>query len=448
MGQESEKISENREQVKEKGMLKKTRLIFLCAILALLMPDSNVWSSGFALYELSARSDALGGETIASADDPSAVAFNPAGITQLEGVQTLFGFCMISPKVTAVVTRDGTTTSTDTKNVLAFPPHAYLTYQMNDRSWFGFGLFSRFGLSTDFPSNWAGRYASYYTGVKSYSINPSLAVKVTDELSCAVGVEAMHFEVEFKNMIADPGFAGGDIDSRMTADDFGFGVNLGLHYKPEDWLAFGLTYRSNIEQNLRGKARFSPSSVPYPLDPTVTFFKNCDGSSKINLPESYSAGVAVTPIKQLSAEFNVIYTGWNSYDELVIDLSTAPDPSDPTSSHQELKKDWHNTWRYQFGLEYATTTWMDLRASYVFDESPIDEHYLDYMLPNNDLQQYCLGTGFHWTMWTIDVGYAYTVSKSRYGTVDVKDDPIDKSHSIIFKNGHAHSLAMSIGYAF
>jgi long-chain fatty acid transport protein len=431
-------------------MLKRILSICLCGILALFMLDSNGWASGFALYEWSARGCALGEATIAKADDPSAAAFNPAGITQLEDIQTLFGFCMIRPKITAVVTRDGTTTTTDTKNVSVFPPHAYLTYQMNDRSWVGLGLYSRFGLSTEFPSNWAGRYGSYYAGVKSYSINPSLAVKVTDKLSCAVGLEAMHFEVELKNMIADPVSPGRDIDSRMSADNLGCGVNLGLHYKPKDWLAFGLTYRSNVNQNLRGKARFSPSSVAYPPDPTVHLFKNCSGSTRFNLPQSFSAAVAVTPAERLNAEFDMIYTGWSSFDKLAIDLSTAPDPSNPASSHQEFEKDWHDTWRYQFGLEYAATTWLDLRASYVFDESPINEHHLDYLLPSNDRQHYSLGTGFHWTRWRIDAAYTYSVSKNRYGIVDVVEGspPVHKLHSITFKNGYANSLTMSVGYAF
>lgn len=429
-------------------MLKK--IFFVCSwgILALFMSNSTVWSSSFALYEWSARDIALGGATIARADSPSAVAFNPAGITQLEGIHTLFGFSMISPKSTAIVTRAGTTTSTDTKNALEFPSHAYLTYQCTDRSWFGLGLFSRFGLSTNFPSNWAGRYSIYYSGIKSYSLNPSWAVKVTDRLSCAAGIEAMYFQAEIENKIPDPGFFGGDIDSRITADDLGLGINVGLHYKPTDCLSFGLAYRSSVNQNLRGDARFSPSSVPYPLNPTVKFFENCDAFSKITLPASFSVGVAVTSIKQVSAEFTTIYTGWSSYHKLPLDLSTAPNPADPASSHTEIEKGWHNIWRYQFSLEYAMNAWLDLRASYVFDESPIDENHLDYMLPSNDRQQYSVGTGFHWNQWTIDTAYAFTAAKNRHGIVYVEDDPVDRSHGIIFRNTCAQILAISIGYAF
>lgn len=409
---------------------------------------SLVWSAGFALYEWGARGSALGGAAIARADDPCALAFNPAGITRLEGVQASFGSSMISPKVTAVVSRGNTTTSTDTRDLLLFPSNVYFTCQCNDRSWFGLGLYSRFGLSTRFPANWAGRYGSYCADIESYSLNPDWAFKISDELSAAIGLEAMYFAIVSKNKIADPGFAGGEIDSRITADDLALGANLGLHYQPGDRLSLSLTCRSNVNQNLRGEVQYSPSSVPYPLDPTVKFFHNSNGSGKIRLPASISAGVAVSPIEQLSAEFSLIYTGWSSFDKLVIDLSTPPNPADPASSHQKIPKDWHNTWRYQLGLEYAVNDWLDLRAGSVFDESPIDEHHLDYMVPNNDLAMFSLGTGFHWIKWTMDIAYTSVLSRDRKGIVVVEGDPVDRSHAITFKNGYAHSLAISIGYTF
>ena len=49
------------------------------------------FGSGFALYEAGARSSALAGAVVARADDLSAIFYNPAGITQLEGTQAQFG---------------------------------------------------------------------------------------------------------------------------------------------------------------------------------------------------------------------------------------------------------------------------------------------------------------------------------------------------------------------
>lgn len=65
--------------------------MFLVVALALLGCAQAGYGAGFALYEGSARGNALGGALTGSADDPSALFYNPAGITQLEGVQVMGG---------------------------------------------------------------------------------------------------------------------------------------------------------------------------------------------------------------------------------------------------------------------------------------------------------------------------------------------------------------------
>ncbi|MFW6323824.1 MAG: OmpP1/FadL family transporter, partial [Desulfovibrionales bacterium] len=111
-------------------------------VLIFLLVSSPVWSAGFGIYEWGARGLALGGTLVARADDPSAIAFNPAGITQLEGVQTQFGVTAIAPEVDVTTTRDGNTVTESGKDNLWYPPHAYLSWQLSDRYWLGLGAFT------------------------------------------------------------------------------------------------------------------------------------------------------------------------------------------------------------------------------------------------------------------------------------------------------------------
>jgi long-chain fatty acid transport protein len=55
------------------------------ALLLSLAAGSAAFGAGFALYDFSARGNALGGAMVGRADDPSALALNPAGITQIPG---------------------------------------------------------------------------------------------------------------------------------------------------------------------------------------------------------------------------------------------------------------------------------------------------------------------------------------------------------------------------
>ena len=116
-------------------------------------------AEGFALTEWSSRGLSLAGGMVGRADDPSAIAYNAAGITQLPGTHVMGGFAAIAPMGTIDLDlADGSHTSTTTKPHIWAAPHAYITHQLNDRFWLGLGLFSRFGLGNEFADNWTGRY--------------------------------------------------------------------------------------------------------------------------------------------------------------------------------------------------------------------------------------------------------------------------------------------------
>jgi long-chain fatty acid transport protein len=66
-----------------------------------------LFAAGFALSEYSARSNALAGAPLARADDPSALAYNPAGITQLEGIHLATGMTFIMPQTEILRFADG-----------------------------------------------------------------------------------------------------------------------------------------------------------------------------------------------------------------------------------------------------------------------------------------------------------------------------------------------------
>jgi len=66
-----------------------------------------LFAAGFALSEYSARSNALAGAPPARADDPSALAYNPAGITQLEGIHIATAMTFIMPQTEILCFGDG-----------------------------------------------------------------------------------------------------------------------------------------------------------------------------------------------------------------------------------------------------------------------------------------------------------------------------------------------------
>ena len=207
-----------------------TRLIIFAVVSVFCIPAGRVFAAGFALYEGSARGNALGGALIARADDASAVYYNPAGITQLKGTQISTGMNLITPSNKIYFYENGK--DSELKRNWFYPPYGYLTRQLSDRLWFGVGMFARFGLGTEYEEDWPGRNNSYNAVVKGVEINPNLAWKVNDCFSIAGGLSVMRLDVKLEQKI--PLFG---VDSSLEGHSYGWGFNLAAHYKPRDWVS-------------------------------------------------------------------------------------------------------------------------------------------------------------------------------------------------------------------
>ena len=270
-------------------------LCLVCACQA-----TAVMAEGFAMTQWSARGLALAGGMVGRADDPSAIAYNAAGITLLPGTQVMGGFVGgFSKNIIDTYRASGEHTSTENNSSsIRFAPYAYLSHQLNERFWLGFGLFSRFGLDNAFPDDWPGRYDVVSTKLKTFSLVPTVAVKVNEHLSVSVGLEVMYASLTKVSQI--PVYASSNVyptkqdDNKMTLDgsNWGIGAHLGVHLRLSDKLYVGFSYKSPVTVNLDGGADFSrrtanmladQGQVPHAID-TGTH-------TKIHLPDSFALGL-------------------------------------------------------------------------------------------------------------------------------------------------------------
>lgn len=161
---------------------------FLCACQV-----TAAQAEGFALTQWGAKGLALAGGMVGRADDPSAIAYNAAGITLLPGTHVMGGWgANVLDGTVALNMTNGTHTSTAIESDISSVPYAYLSRQLNDRFWLGLGLFSRFGLDHKFPDDWHARYELTNIEFQTLSFVPTVAMKVNDALSLSVGLEFMY----------------------------------------------------------------------------------------------------------------------------------------------------------------------------------------------------------------------------------------------------------------
>lgn len=406
---------------------------YLFALALILSLPTKSFAGGFALYEYAARANAMGGAVIALADDPSAVAYNPAGMTQLPGTQTMVGATAIVP---IGQVKHGNTGWDTTHTNVYLPPHAFLTHQLNDRAWFGVGLFSRFGVGTQYDSDWGGAGNIYKADLMTFSVAPNLAYKITDSLSVSGGVELLYSQADLRKKLP-PGVAFGGRDMRMNVSGLGVGAQLGLHYILNEQWSAGFTYHTTQKHTDKGNVRYlNIAGAGTTRDGNIEM--------SLDLPASYTLGVAYKPNKQWKLEADLIFTQWQDYDKLTYDFEYRPGAGVPGTQVNE--KNWRNVWRVQLGGEYMAQDWLALRAGFVWDQDPIRKGYEDYMLPSSDRKIYSVGFGILDGKFNYDFSLMYLMNNHR--SIDSVATSSTASAPGEIKDSRAYMAGFSIGYKF
>lgn len=431
----------------------------------------QAFGAGFALYEHGARGVSLGGAIVARADDPSAIFYNPAGITQLEGTWVMAGVSAIIPKL-KIVNASGR--EEETKDREFFPPHIYFTKQLDKNYWLGVGIFSPFGLGTEFDSHWSGRYNSYNASLETLVFNPNLMFKASDTLSVAFGLSLQWAEAEiqqkinpayvimgkeneikmgiaqstgysqdsdnvdliYKTKFLNASTALGDIDQRIKGDNTSTGFNIALHYKPSDRLSFGITYRSGITQKLDGNAYYQNVKDMPDVFNFSDYFYNAKGRAELRMPDFLFIGAAYKIRPGTTIEADAWQTGWSSYNELPLYFQNG-------LGNQIQPKHYSDVWSFRLGLEHKYNEKWTARLGYVYDQSPIPDNTIDFMLPSNDRQLYNAGVGFIYNKYYIDLFYSYLLVKDRHINERPKDMVLEGD-----TKGDSHIMGVTISYKF
>jgi long-chain fatty acid transport protein len=341
---------------------------------------SRIFAGGFQLNEHNARALAMGGAFTAISDDPSAVYFNGAGLTQLTGTSFMLGTTMIAPVFTFRGVSPQVTEYDATKQTF-FPTHFYATYRYNTDWAFGIGFTSPFGLGSEWDPDWPGKYLAIGITLKVFTISPVAAYNLLDNLSVSAGLVYSFASVKISKASPQTPFAGDALTNMDGKDNSAFGFNLGALYKPTDNLSLGASFHSKILYKFKGTVSTSGASQLASLLP------NGDISADLTTPLNLTVGAAykLLPELLLSADFQ--YVGWSSYDTLTFNFSNPKE----ASSNPRL---YDNSYIVRLGAEYTYCQDISLRAGIYFDKSPVKAEFVNPSLPESNRIGYSFGVGY------------------------------------------------------
>ena len=415
---------------------------FLTAVVVLLVASGAAFGGGFQINEHGTRAMGMGGAFSAQASDGSAMFFNPAGLAFQPGFRALAGVTLIAP-MTSYTSATGT--KTDMNSQIFFPPHAFVSYGLDNGVTFGVGFYVPFGLGTEWPTDWAGRYAAVKADLQSYFINPTIAYKVSDEFSIGVGVSYVISNVSLKQNVPLAPLPLPDGSLKLEADGNAVNFNAGVLYKPTPQLSIGASYRHSTKVDYEGTAEFSS------MGPLAGLFPGGTGTTTIEFPNNIFAGIALQATPELILEVDFQYIMWSTYDTLKIGIPVGP-PSPqpplgtgaPLQGPQTLPRDWENTFMIRVGGEYQLQK-LALRAGFIYDKTPQPAKSVEPLVPDANRIEFTVGLGYAITEnITIDAAYQLILSSDR-------DAAPATSGSLAFLAGGtykstAHLFGLSLGY--
>jgi long-chain fatty acid transport protein len=440
--------------------MKQIAVGLLVIILVIVVNSSEIFAAGFQLPEQGIAAMGQGNAFAGRADDPSAVYYNPAGILQLEGTQATLGTTLIKPSITftnqntslATIGPTGPTgRETDEKDMMFVLPHLYVTHKLSDKFSFGFGAFIPFGLTTEWPSDWEGRFVSYRAMLNSYYFNPVVAFEPSPGLMLSAGIQFVYSTVELRRKVdltplGIPPGTEGDLEIK-NADGNGAGFNLGVLLPLGENNKLGVTFRSPVKIHYKGDAEFT--SIPVPVQP---LFPNGDVSTDVTMPAIFEVGLTNHTFSKWVLSFDLQWVGWSSFKSLDLDFAN----NTPALGDSSYPKNWNDVINFRLGAEYELSKALALRMGYVWDPTPVPPETLDTLLPDNNRHDISIGLGYNSGPISVDLAYMAIIFPARdvnnclnVVTGDCTTGPPFGQYTQVGKyESMAHEVGLSVGYHF
>lgn len=392
-------------------------------ILTPLLVACSLYAGGYKIPETSLNGVSLSAANVAHSTSADAAYYNPANMAFMKDGNALELDLMIVGLDATHFEGSGTQEgdSIDAQSETFFIPSInYVSPKVGDFR-FGFSMVVPGGLTKRWTDSPAVDKAEEFT-LTVIELNPTVAYKVSETLSVALGARIVHSEGIVKSTAA--------ISRDMTGDSIDYGYNLALAYKPNASLELGLTYRSEIDLSEEGTAKlYDPVGLVY------------DGGSTVSvpLPALLNVAIAYTFESETTVEFVYEINYWSSYETL--DFGYAADIGNLTANFDDpIAKEWEDTTAYRLGITQKLDE-LTLMAGMVIDETPVPDERVSYELPDSDSLSVSFGARYQMSPeLNVGAGFLYSMREDRV----VSNDEIEGE----FSNSNVLIISAGVGYNF
>lgn len=421
------------------AVLAQPLLVLVSGSIGIYVDPPSVLAAGFAITAQGAAGMSRSSAFTAQADDPSAVYYNPAGLSQLSWPTVLLGTSILRPHTGYEPASTGLPAEERERYYVL--PHFYVTSPLGDRLTAGLGVFAPFGLSTKWPADWDGRFQVMDATISTATVNPVLAWRPVEWLTLAGGVHYSEVKLAQSRAVnlatVVPNGPEGSVS--LSGDARALGYNGALLVIPSSRWQFGASYRSRANAEIdEGYADFTVPAL------FTTTFSDGPIQTEVTLPPSLRTGVLFRVSQTWNVEADVTWTGWSTIDQFEVRFANGL--SEVTTFG------WHDAMTYSLGAEHLLSPGIRLRGGYLYDLNPIPDDKTNPVIPDADRQGVSVGVGAATDRWTLDVAYQFLFFE-RVKENDVGDrfsstaPPVDARANGLYRS-NAHVIGVSVEYRF
>ncbi len=437
-------------------------MLITCVAVLILGPVLAL-ANGFYTPTVGPRAGAMGGAFIGLADDYSAVYWNPAGITQLKGMEmTATGHDVVS-----LASRDGVVryygdteeryalvslgATSETANRIA-PGVFFFTDAGPLRS-----VFDKVGVAaytlTEYGSKWGaddvlngadfvdhdvssdfaskrlvGDMQDYESRIKTYVFSPVFAKEVVPGLSVGLTANIAYSHLTLSDVYIETYIDTVDVPAvedeyhlylqpvQLTDDviGWGYGATVGVLYRASRQVSVGMVLRTPMTISYEGvyRARLSGGGSVAESAYTSDF--------ELKYPMWAGAGFAYRDFlfNGLTMTGDVQWTGWSSIDRIDRNIvwggGWTPEELEALAEFETTEFNWEDTVEVGVGFDYRLGRSVSLNLGYRSSPSPVgDDDYYNFVLPQSSKNVVAAGVNYRQDFWRAAFALEYHAGAER-----------------------------------
>ena len=419
---------------------------------------------GFGLNDIGSCAVARAYATTGSpCRDASTIYWNPGAAATLPGLSVYLGGDIIGVK--GGFTADSTLRHYSANVPTLFVPSAFLNYGTQlgaRRASVGIGIYVPYGLTSQWRSNFPGRFEAQTASLRTIYFQPNVAIEIIPGvLSVGGGPVIGHSDVVLDQAldlsavgVPGEGATFGQLGipqgtefgiAKLNGSATAYGFSAGALFRPGHDFQIGARFLSALAFDYNNAtARFqqiptglilagnNAFNVPggTPVDAILAPQFSDTGAlsrqgvrTRIVHPLQAEGGVAYTGLPQTTFDVDYAYIGYQSFQNLPV---TFTGPAGAAGLSRILLEDYTSSWSLRGSAEHIfgeTEHGIAARAGFSYISTPAPQETVTPLLP--DMNRYNLsgGVGFPLArMLTLDVAYLHVFTAGRRGRLAERTD--------------------------